>query len=59
LTQIATKYQYGEDVASILDAPQVYKKIDAASIKEAAKTYLNMSNYVKVTLVPETTQNKE
>jgi zinc protease len=53
LTQISGKYQFGEDVATIWDAPELYKKLDAESIKEAARTYLNVSNYVKVTLVPE------
>jgi zinc protease len=59
LTQIAGKYQTGEDLASILDAPELYRKLDAAAIREAATTYFNMSNYVKVTLVPEITQSKE
>jgi zinc protease len=53
LTQIAGKYQVGEDVAGIWDAPELYKKLDTASIQQAAKTYLNTSNYVRVTLVPE------
>ena len=53
LTQIAGKYQAGEDVAGIWEAPELYKKIDAASIQQAAKTYLNTNNYVRVTLVPE------
>jgi zinc protease len=53
LSQIAGKYQYGEDVAGVWDAPELYKKLDAASIQQAAKTYFNMSNFVKVTLVPE------
>jgi zinc protease len=53
LTQIAGKYQLDEDVAGVWDAPELYKKIDAAAIQEAAKTYLNASNHVRVTLVPE------
>jgi len=53
LTNIAGKYQYGEDVAGIWEAPDMYRKLDAASIQQAAKTYLNTSNYVRVTLVPE------
>jgi zinc protease len=54
LTQIAGKYQLNEDVAGVWDAPELYKKIDAAAIQEAAKMYLNASNHVRVTLVPET-----
>ena len=53
LTQIAGKYQLDEDVAGVWDAPELYKKMDAAAIREAAKTYLNASNHVRVTLVPE------
>jgi zinc protease len=53
LGQILLKYQYGEDPAGLLKIPEYYNKIDAAMIQEAAKTYLNPKNYVKVTLVPE------
>jgi len=53
LGQIAGKYQIGEDVAGIWDAPELYKKIDAPSVQQAARTYLNTGNYVRVTLVPE------
>src|SRR5262247_3838064 len=53
LNQIAGKYQAGEDVAGIWDAPELYKKIDAPSVQQAARTYLNTGNYVRVTLVPE------
>ena len=30
-----------------------YNKIDAATIEEAARTYLKSDNFVKVTLFPE------
>jgi zinc protease len=53
LGQISLKYQYGEDPAGLWKIPEYYNKIDAAMIQEAAKTYLNSKNYVKVTLVPE------
>jgi zinc protease len=53
LTQISGKYQVGEDVAGVWEAPEVFKKLDAASIHAAAKSYLNTGNYVKVTLLPE------
>jgi zinc protease len=53
LAQIAGKYQAGEDVAGVWEAPELYKKLDVATIQTAAKTYLNTSNYVKVTLLPE------
>jgi zinc protease len=53
LTQIAGKYQLGEDVAGIWDAPELYKKLDLATIQTAAKAYLNTSNFARVTLVPD------
>ena len=53
LNQLASKYQLGEDPGAILMIPEYYKKLDAALIQQAAKTYLNTSAYVKVTLAPE------
>jgi zinc protease len=53
LTQITLKYQYGEDPATVWSVPEYYKTIDAAMIQQAAKTYLDPNNYVKVTLFPE------
>jgi len=43
----------GEDPADVWNLPAYYKKIDGAMIRDAAKSYLNNSNYVKVTLFPE------
>jgi len=53
LGQIALRYQAGEDPALLWNVPEYYKKVDAAMIQQAAKTYLTTSNYVRVTLVPE------
>ena len=53
LNQIASRYYYGEDPALIWAIPEIYKKLDATAIKDAAKTYLNTSAYVKVSLFPE------
>jgi predicted Zn-dependent peptidase len=33
--------------------PDYFKKLDAPAIQQAAKTYLNMDNRVRVTLLPE------
>ena len=41
----------GEDVAGIWDAPELYKKLDASVVQDAAKTYLG-ADYVKVVLMP-------
>lgn len=53
LSQIAFRYQFGEDPAGLWNIADYYKKIDGAMIQQAAKTYLNTNNYLKVTLVPE------
>ena len=53
LSQIIAKYQSGEDPAQLWDVPNYYKKIDAAMIVQAARTYLNTDRYVRVTLAPE------
>jgi zinc protease len=53
LSQIMGKYEYGEDVAGIWEAPDLYRKLDVASIQEAAKKYLNRENVATVTLFPE------
>ena len=53
LGQIMTKYQNGEDVRSVWYAPELYRKLSAEMIQQAAKAYLNVSNRVQVTLNPE------
>ncbi len=53
LNQISNRYQLGEDASEIWKLPELYKKLDAATIKQAAKTYLNTNNFVRVTLFPE------
>jgi zinc protease len=51
--QISLKYQYKEDPATLWEIPQYYEKLDAALIQQAARTYLNPSNRIRVTLMPE------
>jgi zinc protease len=53
MQQLSGKYQYGEDPATLWDIPEYYKKLDAATIQQAAKTYLNSANRLKVVLMPE------
>ena len=53
LNQIYLRYQNGEDPAGLWNIPEYYKKLDAAMIQQAAKTYLNTNNFVEVTLFPE------
>jgi zinc protease len=54
LSQIYLRYQTGEDVNEFFRLPEYYKSMDAAMIREAARTYLNTGNYVRVTLLPDT-----
>ena len=53
LNQIALRYQSGEDPAGLWNIPEYYKKIDGAMIQQAAQTYLDTKNYIRVTLLPE------
>ena len=55
LNQIARRYADGEtaDLASIVNLPERIAALTGEAIQEAAQTYLNMRNYVKVTLMPE------
>ena len=53
LAQILARYQNNDDPAGVWAMPEHYKKIDAAMIQKAAKTYLAGANRVQVTLVPE------
>jgi zinc protease len=53
LSQISIRYQQGEDPAALWNITEFYKKLDAATIQQAAKTYLNTNAFVKVTLFPE------
>ena len=53
LSQIVAKLQHGEELTGVWELPSHFKKLDAATIQQAAKTYLNMSNHVQVTLVPQ------
>ncbi|HEV8426982.1 MAG TPA: insulinase family protein [Pyrinomonadaceae bacterium] len=53
LNQIALRFTNEEDPAGLWLIPDLYRKLDAATIKDAAKLYLNTQSYVKVTLFPE------
>ena len=53
LNQIQLRSYHGEAIEGLWMITDFYKKLDAATIKEAAKTYLNTNSYVKVTLFPE------
>lgn len=51
--QIALRYQFGEDLTSLFNMGEYYRKIDPAMVRDAARLYLKSDNFVKVTLFPE------
>ncbi len=53
LTNIASRYQFGEDLATLFNLADYYNKITPELAQQAARTYLNTSNYVSVQLFPE------
>jgi zinc protease len=55
LNQISQAYEDGDtsDLATMLDVPGQIKALAADAVHEAAQTYLDMSRYVKVVLMPE------
>jgi zinc protease len=53
LAQIASRYQYSEDLTSLFNLPDYYNTLDAATVRDAARLYLKGDNVVKVTLFPE------
>jgi zinc protease len=54
LNRILFKYEYGEDVKDVFNMRPYYDQINVASLRDAARMYLNTNRYVKVTLMPET-----
>ena len=53
LSQIYLRYQFLEDLGKFFGLPEYYKTLNAKIIWDAARTYLNTDNYVKVLLLPE------
>jgi zinc protease len=53
MSQIYARYVDGEDPSGFFRIAPFYEKLDAATIRQAARTYLDTANYVKVVLLPE------
>lgn len=51
--QLAQRFFNEEDPAGIWEVPDFYRRVDAATVKAAAKLYLNTNAYVRVSLFPE------
>lgn len=54
LSQIYLRYQFPEDLGTFFGLKEYYKTLSAKMVWDAARTYLNTDNYVKVVLLPET-----
>jgi zinc protease len=56
LNQISRRYEDGDatNVAAVANLPDQIAALTGDAIQQAAQTYLNTGNYVKVTLMPET-----
>jgi len=56
LQAIAQRYEDGDtsNLASVVHVPEQLAALTAQQVMQAARTYLNTDNYVKVTLMPET-----
>ncbi|MFO7767952.1 MAG: insulinase family protein [bacterium] len=54
LGQIAARYRRGEEPSGILGYEEIIEALTAERIREAARRYLDMENYIQVTLYPET-----
>ena len=53
LTQLYYRYQEGENLESLFDYLKSLENLTVEVIQEAAKTCLNMENYIQITLFPE------
>jgi zinc protease len=52
LREIAARYEYGEGLKDLFGLADFYRKIDAATIQDAARQYLDTSQFVQVKLFP-------
>ena len=53
LNQLAYAYQYDEPVPDAASLRSIYDQLSPSLLRDAAKTYLDTSRYVKVLLFPE------
>ncbi len=53
LRQLAYAYEYGEEIPDLSKMRASYDLLTSATVREAARTYLDTTRYVKVVLMPE------
>ena len=47
--------EFKEDLANVFDRSALNARLTADAVQDAARKYLDLNRYVKVTLMPETT----
>jgi len=52
LNQVAFAYEYGEDLQTVFNRQALNEQLTADAVTDAARRYLDLKRYVKVTLVP-------
>jgi predicted Zn-dependent peptidase len=52
LNQLAFAYEHGEDLQAVFDRKALHEQLTADAVTDAARRYLDLQRYVKVTLVP-------
>ena len=53
LNRLLFKYEYGEDVAEVVNMRPFYDQLTVPVLRDAARAYLDTGRYVEVTLLPE------
>jgi zinc protease len=51
--ELVERYQASQDIGAFFSLPAAYHRLTTAGIQEAARRYLDTTNYVRVTLFPE------
>lgn len=59
VAELSERYKLGEDVREFFNLPDQDRQLTPAAIQDAARRYLDVGNYVQVTLYPEATAAKE
>ena len=53
LNQLVFAYEFGEDLTNVFDRSALNAQLTADAVQAAARKYLDLNRYVKVTLMPE------
>jgi len=53
VTELSARYENSADIREFFELPMEYDRLSAGAIRDAARTYLDTNNYVRVTLLPD------